>query len=119
MKSLNNQITLYYHPKSNKSKQILAYAKTHNLAILEIDLSNEKLTGTHLLYVSRALNIPLEKLANRDTKVFKDLLQQSKNFSDRDWICIYKKHPELIYFPIAFKGNKAILVNTPTDILRL
>ena len=41
------------------------------------------------------------------------------NFSTNDWIKMIQHHPEIMKQPIALRGNTTILVETPTDIIKI
>ena len=119
IKSPDNQITLYYDPSSRKGKQTLAYAKTHNLAISEIDIRKRPFTGTQLVEITDKLNISLKDLADTDSPRFFEKIGKAKEYDKESWIILLRENPELIKWPIALKGNHAILVATPSDILQL
>ena len=117
--SHNNQITLYFDPNSYKGKQTLAYAMTYKLTIAEVQIDKTPFTGTQLLHLTKLLGVSLQELADTEKAHYKTLMGNAKNFTSEDWITVFIQNPELIRSPIAIKGNKAIIINTPTDILRL
>lgn len=119
MVSTNRQITLLFNPNSYKGKQTLAYAKAASLHILEIDVLKTPLTGKQLLELAELLKIPIEYLINKNNSDYEKLIGKQKIFDSEDWVKVLKEHPKLMKYPIALKGNKAILVDTPTDILKL
>jgi arsenate reductase len=41
------------------------------------------------------------------------------DFSTDDWIKMIRKNPQIMKQPIALKGDIAILIETPTDIINL
>ena len=112
------QITVFYHSKSDNAKQTLAYARTHGLAMEEIDIFKTPLTGTQITELAHRLGIKVEELVNQEhytyTKKF-----NFKELSSGDWITMIQNHPEIMRQPIALRGNRTILVETPTDIIRI
>ncbi|MBT8262174.1 MAG: hypothetical protein KJO05_05085 [Bacteroidia bacterium] len=40
------------------------------------------------------------------------------DFSDENWIKIIQHNPEILKQPIAIRGDRTILVETPTDIIK-
>lgn len=117
--SPKNQITLYFDPNSNRGKQTLVYAKTYKLPISEIDITKEPFTGTQLLELTRLLGLSLSEIADTERALYKEEIGDSKSFSDEDWITVLTQNPELVRSPIAMKGKKVMMINTPTDILQL
>ncbi|KGL64274.1 arsenate reductase family protein [Polaribacter sp. Hel1_85] len=112
------QITLFYHSKSVRAKQTLAYAKAEGLAILEIDLLKTKLTGTQIIELAERLNINVSELVNQEHSSYKKNFEHH-NFSTNDWIKMIKHNPEIMKQPIAIRGDITILVETPSDIIKI
>ena len=112
------QITIFYNSESDKGKQTLAYARTHGLAIEEIDLSLTPLTGTQIAELANRLGIEIEDLINQEHYKYRKKFT-FQNFSCEDWITMIQNHPEIMKQPIALKGHKTILVEKPTDILNI
>ncbi|AKA34275.1 arsenate reductase family protein [Flagellimonas lutaonensis] len=112
------QITLFYHSKSVRAKQALAYAKAKGLPILLIDIIKTPLTGTQIAELASRLGLRVCDLVNQEhpayTKRFKH-----HDFSTEDWIKMIQKNPDIMKQPIALRGNKSILVDTPTDIIKI
>lgn len=112
------QITLFYNPKSQRGKQALVYARTHGLAIEEIDILKTPLTGTQISELAARLGLDIKDLVNQDHyKYRKKFALQC--FNPEDWITLIQNHPELMKQPIALRGNRTVWVKTPTDIIRI
>ena len=114
----DRQITLYYSSKSVRAKQTLAYAKAEGLAIQEIDILKEKLTGTQLVELAHRLQIEVVDLVNQEHPSYNSKFE-SHNFSTDDWVKMIQHNPEIMKQPIALRGDKTILVETPTDIIKI
>jgi len=114
----DRQITLFYNSNSIRAKQALAYAKAEGLPILEIDMLKTKLTGTQIAELADKLNINISDLINQEHPSYKSRFEHH-NFSDRDWIKMIQHNPEIMKQPIALRGNITILVETPTDIIKI
>lgn len=111
-------VILYYNPDSVIAEKTLAYAKTDGLPILEVDILKTPFTGTQLEELADRLHITIDGLTNKEHPDFK-IKFGKPNFSDEDWIKILRKNPQLLNEPIAIKGNKTILIKTPSDILKI
>ncbi|SHJ81445.1 Arsenate reductase, glutaredoxin family [Arenibacter nanhaiticus] len=114
----DRQITLYYSSRSTRAKQTLAYAKAEGLPIQEIDILKTPLTGTQIVELADRLKIKVSDLVNQEHPSYYSHFQHH-NFSTDDWIKMIRKNPEIMKQPIALRGNLTILIETPTDIIRI
>ncbi|MCK0145770.1 hypothetical protein MWU78_08960 [Arenibacter sp. F26102] len=112
------QITLYYSSKSTRAKQTLAYAKAEGLPIHEIDILKVTLTGTQIVELADKLNIEVKDLVNQEHPSYKTHFDHHE-FSTDDWIKMIRHNPEIMKQPIALRGEMTILVETPTDIIKI
>lgn len=113
----SRQITIFFNPESIIAEKTLAFAKAEGLPILEIDVLKNPPTGTQLGELSDRLNLKIKDLVNQESDFFKSL-PVSQEFSSNDWIKMIRNNPEILKL-IALKGAKTIIVNIPTDILKL
>ena len=114
----DRQITFFYSSKSVRAKQALAYAKAEGLPILEIDILKTKLTGTQIAELAERLNIEIKDLVNPNHPAYKSRFEHH-DFSSEDWIKMIRQNPEIMKQPIALRGKITILVETPTDIIKI
>jgi len=114
----NRQITLYFSSNSIRAKQTLAYAKAEGLPIEEIDILKNKLTGTQIVELADRLHLGVADLVNQEHPAYKKHFEHH-NFSTDDWIKMIQHNPEIMKQPIALRGNMTILIETPTDIIKI
>jgi arsenate reductase len=114
----DRQITLYYSSKSVRAKQTLAYAKAEGLPIQQIDILKTPLTGTQIAELADRLDLEIKDLVNQEHPSYK-LHFKHHDFSSADWIKMIRHNPEIMKQPIALRGDKTILVETPTDIIKI
>jgi arsenate reductase len=114
----NWELILFYNPNSVMAKKTLAYAQTDGLPIRDVDILKTPFTGTQLEELAERLHISIENLVNKDHPDFKKRFG-NPNLSDDDWIKVMHKNPEFIKEPIAIRGDKTILVQTPSDIVKI
>ena len=112
------QITLFYNPESSRAKQTLAYAKAEGLPIQEVDILKTPLTGTLIAELAGRLGIEIKDLVNQNHPSYASKFERSVLSSD-DWIKMIKHNPEIMKQPIAIRGNMTILVETPSDIIKI
>jgi arsenate reductase len=114
----DRQITLFYSSNSVRAKQTLAYAKAEGLPIEEIDILKTKLTGTQIVELADRLNMEVADLVNQEHPTYKSQFKPH-NYSTDDWIKMIRNNPEIMKQPIALRGDLTILVETPSDIIRI
>lgn len=112
------QITIFYNSKSVRAKQALAYAKAEGWPILAIDILKTKLTGTQISELATKLKLEVKDLVNQEHPSYKSHFEHH-DLSDRDWIKMIQHHPEILKQPIALRGDLTILVETPSDMIRI
>jgi arsenate reductase len=112
------QITLYYNGNSGRAKQTLAYAKAEGLPILQIDMLKTSLTGTQIAELANRLGLEVKDLVNQEHPAYTAKFEHH-DFSDEDWIKMIKKNPDIMKQPIAIRGKLTILVETPSDIIKI
>ena len=112
------QITLLYNSKSSRAKQTLAYAKAEGLPIQEVDILKTPLTGTLIAELADRLGIEVKDLVNQNHPAYTSKFELS-DLSSEDWIKMIKHNPEIMKQPIALRGNMTILVETPSDIIKI
>lgn len=114
----DRQITLYYNSKSGRAKKTLAYAKAEGLPIQEIDLLKNPLTGTQIVELAERLGLKVSDLVNQQHPTY-TVKFDPLNLSTEDWIKMIHNNPEIMKQPIAIRGDITILVETPTDIIKI
>ena len=114
----DRQITIYYSSNSVRAKQALAYAKSEGLAIQPIDILKTPLTGTQIAELANRLGIEVKDLVNQEHPAYTKKFDQVELSSD-DWIKMIKHNPEIMKQPIALRGNQTILVETPSDMIKI
>ena len=111
-------ITIYYHPESIRARKAIAYAKAEGLKLQEINILKTILTGTQIAEIADRLQLKIKDLVNQNHPVYRRIYEQA-NLSSEDWIKLIQHHPEIMKQPIAISGTKTILVETPSDIIRI
>jgi len=112
------QITLFYNSESVRAKQALGYAKAEGLPIQEIDILKTRLTGTQIAELADRLKMEIKDLVNQQHPAYVSKFEHH-NLSSEDWIKMIRNNPEIMKQPIALRGDKTILVETPTDIIKI
>ncbi|EDM45165.1 hypothetical protein SCB49_03554 [unidentified eubacterium SCB49] len=112
------QITLFFSSMSDRAKKTLAFAKAEGVPILEIDILKNKLTGTQIVELASRLNLKVADLVNQEHPAYTSKFEHN-NLSTDDWVKMIQHNPAIMKQPIALKGDITILVETPTDIIKI
>ena len=75
-------------------------------------------TGTQITELAKRLGLSINEMINQDHYKYRRKFT-TQCFTSEDWITVIQNHPEIMKQPIALRGNKTLLVETPTDILRI
>lgn len=118
MKIHPSELYLYHNSAQLNVKQTLAYAKSITRFVNEIDIIKEKVTTTQWYTLLLKLNLRAKDLLNRAHPDYQNLIA-GNDWDEDSWLQILVRYPYLIKSPIAIFRDKAILCNTPTDILKL
>lgn len=113
-----SELYLYHSSSQPVDKQTKAYAKSLTKFVNEIDIINEGITATHWDEILLMLNLRAKDLMNRAHPDYQNLIA-GKDWDEEGWLNILVRNPHLVKCPIAIFKNKAILCQTPSDILKL
>lgn len=113
------QINFYYYPDHKLSKESLAYAESAKADILKINLKKTKLTGTEWKELAEKLDKSVEDLIEKEHPVFREKFGKDAKLSEEDAIKILQNQPEVLVYPIAIRGDKAVQARIYSDILKL
>ncbi len=114
-----NQLNLYYNSDHKLSKEALAYAESSDAKLNAVDISKTKVTGTQWVEIAEKLGKKVDELLEKDHPVFKEKFDKDVEFGTEDAVKVLQNNPEVLVYPIATRGDKAILVKMMTDILKL
>ena len=124
----DRMITLFYNSNSRRAKQTLAYARAEGLPVEEIDLLKTPLTGTQIVELADRLQLHAPGRPGRPAGGATEVNQEHPSykrhfepheFSTEDWIKLIRKNPGVMKQPIALRGSLTILVETPSDIIKI
>jgi len=118
MKTHPREILFYYDANSSSDKKTLAYAKSMSTHVKAYTYEKAFNTDTNWLVMLQELAIDPKKLLNKAHPDYRKNLK-GMEMTTEEWIMIIKKNPHLIKSPIAIRGSKAIVCETPTDIYKL
>jgi arsenate reductase len=114
----DRELIIFWKPDQKKDKNTLNLAKQVSNHIRDIDVYTESVTATQLTEILGLLNLPIEKLIEKESDEYKKNFQD-KDLEDTEWIKAMTNKPELIKTPIVFLGKKGMIIETPSNVLSL
>jgi arsenate reductase (glutaredoxin) len=118
MKLHPNELFLYYDPKSGTGKMTMAYAKSITNHIQDIDLNHTALSHTVWREILGFLKMKPKEIMDRDSDYYGEHIK-GKEIAMSGLLEVLCRNPGILKGPIAVKGKKAVVVSTPTDILKV
>lgn len=118
MKSHPREILFYYNSASSSDKKTLAYAKSLSTHVKAYTYEKAFITDTNWLVMIQELGIDPKKLFNKAHPDYQKNIK-GMDLTKEEWIMMIKNNIHLIKSPIAVRGSKAIVCETPTDIYKL
>ena len=118
MKTNHREIYLYYDPESELGKKTKAVALSMTPHVNDQNYHKIKLSTTLWRDLLNKLELRPKDLMNRSHPYYQEHIR-GRDFDMDGWLNILIRSPEIIKAPIAMRGDRAILVHTPTDLLKL
>ncbi|WP_306026674.1 MULTISPECIES: arsenate reductase family protein [unclassified Allomuricauda] len=113
------EIKLFYNAETNKGMQTLAYLKSSQKKVLDIDLSKTKVTGTQWTELAKLLGKPIKDLINTEHPDFiKKYGENPELPDDEDWLKLMENNPKVVTQPILVNGDQAVQIDTPSEVMQ-
>ena len=113
-----SEIKIYYNQNDEKAKKALIYALSMSSNVQTFDIEKTRRTGTIWRNILAKLNKSPKDLLDKSKPYYQKNIK-GRDFEDRDWIYLLMNNPGLVRSPIAIRGNKAIILDNPTDIYKI
>ena len=118
MRTNPREILIYYNPESSSDRKTVAYAKSISRHLKTFSHSAAQVTTTGWKDLLIKMDLEPKKLFNKALPEYQSNLR-GKELDDEGWLEVIRHNTHLLRSPIAVRGNKAVLCDTPTDIYRL
>ena len=96
----------------------MAYAKSLTDHVQDVDWNHTALSHTMWREILGFLKMKPKEVMDRDSTYYDDHLK-GKELAMTGLLEILCRTPQILIGPIAVKGKKAVVVKTPTDILKV
>jgi len=113
----DKEITLIYYSEEHIGRQILAYAKTENIPLRDIDLRHVKLSPTHWAELASRMKINVRDLVNTEDPDFLQKFGHVDHLSENDWLKLLVNNPDVLRAPVVMKGEKIVMMQNPQEML--
>lgn len=113
-----NEIQIYFNEHDSRAKKVIAYARSMSNKVQTFDIARTRGTGTIWRTILTKLNKSPKEILDKSKPYYQAHIR-GRDFEDRDWIYLLMNNPWLVRSPIAIRGNKAILLDNPTDIYKI
>ena len=100
-------------------REVYAYAESAEVKLRAIDVTKEKVTGTLYTELADLLGIEVKDIIPTDHSSFVEKHGEKVSLDNDGAIKILQKEPDMLIYPIAVRGKKAIIAKLYGDITQL
>lgn len=118
MKTNNREIMLYFDSKSNRHKKTVAYARSMVAHVKTFEFDHTPSTAVSWRQILKSMNKHPKELLNKALPEYQETIR-GREFTMEGWLKVLHHNTHLLKAPIAIRGKKAILCESPTDIFQL
>ena len=118
MKTSRREIMLYYDSSSSPHKKTVAYAKSLVRHVRTFEFADTPSTSVSWRQILKSMNNHPKDLLNKAVPEYQNHIR-GREFTMEGWLKILQYNTHLLKAPIAIRGAKAILCESPTDIFKL
>ncbi len=113
-----SELTIIFNGKKNLDKKTLAIAQGISSRINKQDINEVRLSNTLFRLAVEKLGINAKDIMDKSNDIYQESLKGRDPDVDSAYYMI-SNNPELLRCPIALFGDKVVLCNTPTDVLKV
>lgn len=112
------EIKLFYNAETNKGMQTLAYLKSSNKKVLDVNLKEVKVTATQWAELAKLVGKPIKELINTEHPEFTNEYGENPDLhSDDDWLKVLENSPQVVTQPILVNDERAVQIDTPSEVM--
>lgn len=112
------EVTIIYNFEERQGREAVAYGKQVAEHVREVDISKDPLTERQMAELLIKLDLPVETLIDKTSTIYHEKYEGT-DMEEQDWLGVLKRNPELMKTPIGILGNRAVICESPGDILKL
>lgn len=116
----DNQLNLYICNEDSLTKKVIAMAHSTKTELNIIDICKTRITGTEWLELATKAGLNVFDFIQTNHATYVDIYHKNGiSLDEESAIKILNSHPEVLVYPIALRGEKAVLCKNESDILQL
>ena len=104
-----SQITVYEKPTCSKCREVDKILREAGADYEKVNYYTKPLTAKKLNELLEKMNLPAKELLRKTEALYKELGLSKKDLSDKEYIDLMVKYPDLIQRPILERGAIAVL----------
>ena len=112
------EVTIIYNFEQRQGREAVAYGKEIAAHVREIDISKDPLTERQMAELLMKLDLKVEDIIDRTSTAYHEKYE-GVEMEEQDWLGVLKHTPDLMKTPIGILGNRAVVCESPGDILKL
>jgi arsenate reductase len=112
------EILIYYNPDSNSDLKTVAFAQSITPFVKSYTYQQAPISNLRWEQIFQAIGMPPKELLDKSDPYYQENIR-GHEFDDDGWMKILRHNPQLIKAPIAIRGDKVILCQSPKDIYKL
>lgn len=113
-----NELVLLYNSDVAKDRKTLAYALTITSKINRQEINSVRVSNTMFGMLLDKLDVEAKQLVNKADPYYQTYIR-GRDLSTEDWYSVLLNRPSLLRCPVALYRNKAIMCETPSDVLKV
>ena len=118
MHTHQREIQIYYNPDSPSDRRCVAHARSMGTSVKTYDYAKTPSNGTSWRQIIKNLDCHPKELMDKSHPYYQANIR-GRDFHMTGWLEILRRNPFLLRAPIAMRGARAVLCQSPTDIYKL
>ena len=112
------EVVIIYNFSERGNREAIAYAKQIAQNVNEVDISKNPLTERQMAQLLDKLGVSVEEVIDRRSDIYKEKYEDV-DMSEEDWLEVIKHNPDILRTPIGILGDRAVICDSPGDMLKL
>ena len=96
----------------------MTYARSLSRDVFTLEYSKARQTATQWRELLDQLSLRPKDILDKSKEYYQQNIR-GREFQDEDWLNVLINNPGLIRSPIAVRGDRAVMLDNPTDIYKV
>lgn len=112
------EIQIYYNPENPADRRCVAHAQGLATQVKTFAYTSTPSNSTSWRQILKNLDVHPKELMDKSHPYYREHIK-GREFTMSGWLEIIRNNPCLLRAPIAMRGSRAVLCQSPTDIYKL